>query len=282
MCRFALYMGPPIALELLTTIPEHSIVRQSFKSRMREEPLNGDGFGLAWYVPEISAEPALFRSVSPAWNNINLWHLARVSVSPVILAHVRAATEGFSVSETNCHPFTAGRYAFMHNGSVAGFKQIKRWMRSDLSDESYLWIHGSTDSEHLFARFRDHMRIRSHEEPAEAMANSIAATIQDVERMTSDIGEQRSSLLNIAVSDGQVSIVSRYATCGHAAPSLHYLAGGRYFCENGVCRMSESHRPDTIIVASEPLTAEAEWQAVPDNHLLVIRPNHHLELREIE
>src|SRR5687768_12944019 len=101
MCRFALYMGPPITLDLLTTLPQHSVIRQSFKSRMREEPLNGDGFGMAWYVPGISPSPALFRSIQPAWNNINLLHLSRVSVSPVILAHVRAATTGTSVSEAN-------------------------------------------------------------------------------------------------------------------------------------------------------------------------------------
>ena len=98
MCRFALYTGPPITLDLLTTRPEYSIIHQSFKSRMMKEPLNGDGFGLAWYVPEISPEPAQFRSIQPAWNNVNLLHLARVSRSPVILAHVRAATEGFGVT----------------------------------------------------------------------------------------------------------------------------------------------------------------------------------------
>ena len=114
MCRFVLYSGEPITLDLLTTRPEHSIIHQSFRSRLREEPLNGDGFGIAWYVPEISSEPALFRSVQPAWNNVNLLHLARVSRSPCVLAHVRAAT-GFAVSEPNCHPFNADRFAFMHN-----------------------------------------------------------------------------------------------------------------------------------------------------------------------
>jgi len=64
---------------------------------------------------------------------------------------------GFGVSEANCHPFTAGRWAFMHNGSVADFHKLKRQLRENHSDEAYLWIHGTTDSEHLFARFRDHV-----------------------------------------------------------------------------------------------------------------------------
>jgi predicted glutamine amidotransferase len=54
MCRFVLYMGPAITLDQLTTLPEHSIIHQSYQARLREEPLNGDGFGMSWYVPELS------------------------------------------------------------------------------------------------------------------------------------------------------------------------------------------------------------------------------------
>lgn len=282
MCRFALYMGPPTTLEGLTTRPKHSIIRQSYRSRMREEPLNGDGFGLAWYVPELSVEPALFRSIQPAWNNINLLHLARVSVSPVILAHVRAATGGFSVSEANCHPFIAERFAFMHNGSVAEFHQLKRRMRADLSDESYLWIHGTTDSEHLFARFRDHVKQRPDDDPTDAMAGAIEETIRDVKRMTEEVGATRRSLLNMVVSDGEGAVISRYATLGEKAPTLYVRTGGRYVCINGDCRMLDSDEAETVIVASEPITEEPGWRPVPQNHLLIIRPDHRLETREIE
>ncbi|MCA9140418.1 MAG: class II glutamine amidotransferase, partial [Planctomycetales bacterium] len=136
MCRFAIYMGPPITLDLLTTRPDYSLIHQSHKSRMREEPLNGDGFGLSWYVPDISTQPAQYRSVRPAWNNVNLLHLARVSRSGVIMAHVRAATAGFGVTESNCHPFACGPYAFMHNGSVGEFQKLKRPLRRELTDET--------------------------------------------------------------------------------------------------------------------------------------------------
>ena len=64
MCRFALYLGPPITLGSLVTEPAHSIIHQSFESRERE-PLNGDGFGVAWYVRELSPRPATFRAISP-------------------------------------------------------------------------------------------------------------------------------------------------------------------------------------------------------------------------
>ena len=53
MCRFTLYLGDPIRLASLVTEPRRSLIRQSFASEEREEPLNGDGFGIAWYVPEM-------------------------------------------------------------------------------------------------------------------------------------------------------------------------------------------------------------------------------------
>ena len=236
MCRFVLYKGEPITLDLLTTRPPHSIIRQSFKARLREEPLNGDGFGIAWYVPEISPEPALFRSLQPAWNNVNLLHVARVSRSSVVLAHVRAATGGFAVTEPNCHPFNADRFAFMHNGSVAEFQKIKRRLRESLSDTSYLWIHGSTDSEHLFALFRDHAATTRASTPLAAMADAMGRTIEDVSRMTHDVGATRRSLLNMAVSDGEHAVVSRFATHGEPAPSLWLRTGERYVCQDGECR----------------------------------------------
>jgi predicted glutamine amidotransferase len=279
-------MGPPITLDLLTTIPQYSVVRQSFKARMREEPLNGDGFGLAWYVPDISPMPALFRSIQPAWNNINLLHLSRVSVSPVILAHVRAATTGFSVSEANCHPFIAEEYAFMHNGAVAEFKRIKRTLRAALSDEAYHWIHGSTDSEHLFAVFRDRIRLRradSSASPEVALADALEDAILEIKRLTESVGAARPSTLNLAVTDGRCAAVSRYATSGDTSPSLYVRTGNGYVCRDGVCQMIDSEPGEpTALVASEPLTEERGWQVVPQNHLVMVDERRNIRMRPID
>ena len=94
MCRFTLYLGPDIRLSSLLLEPSHSLIRQSAHSREREEPLNGDGFGVGWYARELSGEPAVFRSITPAWNNRNLHNLARVVSSDCILAHVRQRGQG--------------------------------------------------------------------------------------------------------------------------------------------------------------------------------------------
>ena len=92
MCRFALYLGgPPLGLDALLTRPVNSIIRQSFQNREREEPLNGDGFGLGWYDTEHT-DPGLYREVRPAWSDENLRHLCRHIRSHLFFAHVRAST----------------------------------------------------------------------------------------------------------------------------------------------------------------------------------------------
>ena len=54
------------------------------------------------------AQPCIFTSITPAWNNLNLERMARKVTSPLIFAHVRAAYPGMPVSEQNCHPFQVG------------------------------------------------------------------------------------------------------------------------------------------------------------------------------
>jgi len=126
MCRFIAYKGDRILLSDLVTNPSNSLINQSFHARERSEPLNGDGFGLGWYVPEVSVEPCLFTSVTPAWANQNLRRIASKTLSPCIFAHVRAATAGLEVNDLNCHPFQFGQYLWMHNGSIGDFRDIKR------------------------------------------------------------------------------------------------------------------------------------------------------------
>ncbi|MEX0715058.1 MAG: class II glutamine amidotransferase [Planctomycetaceae bacterium] len=308
MCRFVLYSGPPITLDLLTTRPEHSIIRQSFKARMRTEPLNGDGFGVAWYVPAISSEPAAFRSTQPAWNNLNLRHLARVTTSGLIMAHVRAATAGLGVSEANCHPFTAGRLAFMHNGAVGGFFEIKRRLQERLSDAAYAQIGGSTDSEHVFALFRDHYERltgdgaspasggrqppgdlqspapnSAEDPPIETMAEALLAAIHEVVALSRDSETDKPCLLNLAVTDGVRSVVSRYVGGDSDGPSLYVQTGKEFVWEGNTCRMvpTDDVRAATL-VASEPLTEEPGWSPVPRNHLVLVHPDESVTIRPIE
>jgi len=284
MCRFLLYMGPPVTLDLLTTRPEHSIVRQSYQSRLSSEPLNGDGFGIAWYTPDVSPEPARFCSIQPAWNSQNLRHLARVTRSEVVLAHVRAATSGMSVSEANCHPFTVGRFAFMHNGNIPAFSRLKRRLQQRLSDESFLQIGGTTDSEHLFALFRDRLTHGEGDgDPTSILADALAGTIDEVVELSRSVEQNGPSRLNLVVTDGIRAVVSRYASGAAEAPSLFFRHASRCVCEDGLFRMVEADEPgQAIVVASEPTTRQAGWQPVPQNHMLIVDRDRTVKLRGLD
>ncbi len=283
MCRFTLYLGPSIALSSLITEPTHSLIRQSFESTEREEPLNGDGFGVAWYVPGMSPDPAAFRSISPAWSNRNLLELSRVIKTHCVLAHVRAATPGLPVTETNCHPFTHGPFAFMHNGDVGGFATMRRRIVADLSDNSFDAMLGTTDSEHLFAMFLDeHSAVAAGPSTSESLTVALERTLQRIAALTREYKIDHISYLNLAVSDGRHAVACRCSTDPRQrADTLYVHSGRRYVCEGGVCRMIEPTDGGgrTVIISSEPLSEDAGWAEVPFNHLVIVGADQTVTMR---
>lgn len=280
MCRFVLYLGPPLTLQSLFVEPSHSLIKQSVHALERDEPLNGDGFGVAWYAPDISPEPASFRSITPAWNNRNLLQIARVTRSGCIMAHVRAATQGISVAETNCHPFTHGRFAFMHNGDLGEFPRIRREMLALLSERAFMAVQGSTDSEHIFALVLDRL-LASGGETVEDLAEALVDGVDHAVGLSRSVGPEVHSYLNLAVTNGKCAVACRFTTDDPAhADSLYMHTGRRYVCEGGVCRMiAPEAGQGAVIVSSEPLSEDPGWQKVPVNHLVMIREDRTTELR---
>ena len=280
MCRFALYLGPPVRLSQLMTEPTNSIIHQSYDSKERPEPLNGDGFGVAWYVSDIRPEPALFRCTTPAWNNHNLLNLAPVTVSHCLLAHVRAATPGLPVTHLNCHPFQRKQFAFMHNGSVGGFSLIKRHIREQLSDHAYNAIQGSTDSEHVLALMGDAYDSTAQEDPLDRMAAALCQAVAQVESLRKAAGIEEQSYLNMAVTDGECAVVSRYVSDGSERAHSLYWASGSLMVERGEGRVVEGGEgTPAVLVASEPLGPDTSWKPVPPNHLVMVSGDRSVEVR---
>ncbi|MBF8270008.1 MAG: Glutamine amidotransferase type-2 protein [Gammaproteobacteria bacterium] len=281
MCRFTLYLGPPIRLDSLLITPTHSLIRQSTHSHEREEPLNGDGFGVGWYARHFTGDPAVFRSITPAWNNRNLHNIARIISSDCILAHVRAATQFSGVNEANCHPFRYQQYLFMHNGDIGNFHAVRRPLINSVCDEAFSNIFGSTDSEYFFAVLIDEILHGSHTgDPSNQLASALDRTIVRVVETVAEHGAGESSYLNCAVSDGTHAVVSRFANDKeHLPESLYYFLGDLYpraeideTRENGIEERS-------VIVSSERLTQDAGWETIPPNHLTILRRNRLPELR---
>jgi glutamine amidotransferase len=279
MCRFTLYLGPPVRLAALLTEPSHSLIRQSFQSAEREEPLNGDGFGVGWYSPRLSAQPAVFHSITPAWNNRNLRSIAGAVASPCILAHVRAASPGSDVHEANCHPFAHGRYLFMHNGQIGSFQRMRRKLLQGLRDDSYHVIRGSTDTEALFATFVDELRRAGAEELGDepdggagslAVGEALSRALVRVIELVREVGGTSSSL-NVAVSDGQRAAVSRFTDRADVQPeSLYILEDELYEPAGRHFRPSRAgDEGPSVVISSERLTTDEGWREVPANSLVM-------------
>ena len=265
--------------ELLTRSTQ-SLIRQSYRAREREEPLNGDGFGIGWYA-EGDPVPGIITAVTPAWSNRNLHNLAEKLRSGLVFAHVRAATPGMSVSELNCHPFRHGELLWMHNGRVAQFPRVKRRLRDSLSDDRYNFIQGTTDSEHAFAVFLD--RLYSHPGPTTAatLADAMRDTIERLAGWTRAAEIADPSYYNFAVTDGHNVVASRYVDDPANQPeTLYYARGERFVVHDGQYRMYPANgRPQAVIIASEPLTEHVEdWERVPRNHLVSIGADFELNV----
>ncbi|KAK0639038.1 nucleophile aminohydrolase [Cercophora newfieldiana] len=299
MCRFLVYKGSDeILLSKLILNPTHSILKQSFDSRLRLDTRRGqnnaDGFGIGFYTePKLGAAPCLFTSTTPAWNCVNLQRLASKTASHLIFAHVRATTEG-SLSEDNCHPFCHGSLMWMHNGGLGGWKQIKRRLGERLADKWYLGVVGGTDSEWAFALFLDTLERMGHDPSSQpvdgfgptvlrkAMLKTIALINELIDGIPESVVQAENvdtrSLLNFALTDGHTVICTRYVgSSSDEAASLYYSSGTLWETrvpdpDSRDYQMARSDKgADVVLVASEPLTFEREnWVNVPTNSILTV------------
>lgn len=279
MCRFALYLGPPITLDSLLMRAENSLLCSNLRSHQNSDLVDNQGLGVAWYARGVAPHPAVFKSVTPAWNGTRLRGLARVTRSGCILVFARVAPPGAVIGETNCQPFSSKAFAFMHDGSVAGFSRVKRALVASLSDEAIAQIEGSTDSEHLFAVFMDEFRAAAELSGVERMAEALTRTIQKIVELTWRAGIEEPSFLNLAVADGRRAVVSRFASGGQTIAQSLYL-GTRHVYGEGTGRVVRPDEADgAILISSEPLSDGPGWLAVPSHSLVVVREDQTAELR---
>lgn len=259
MCRWIAYTGDPILLGDLLLKPKHNLIDQSLHSDSINTPTNGDGFGLGWYDHHQS--PGLFRSIRPAWNDLNLKDLAYHIDSHLFLAHIRAASLA-NIQETNCHPFRYKNWLFMHNGQIAKFELIHQKLLSMINPVYFNNIAGSTDSEVMF-----HLALTLGLE--RDVPTAIAEMVRVIERTAKEYGVNESLWMTLGISDGKNIWGFRYGSNGkgpslYISPSMEELSRlnphiGKKFGENAAC------------LVSEPIGDYADkWKALPENSMIVV------------
>ena len=264
MCRWNAYSGAPVLVDELLYRTQHSLIDQSLHSRMGAEPTNGDGFGLGWYRPGIS-EPGRYRSVNPAWNDENLRDLAGHIESHLFVAHIRAAI-GSPVQQTNCHPFRHGRWMFVHNGFIDGFRDMRRELMLRLDPAVFEAIEGSTDSEVLFGLART---FGLEDDPLGALERAVGF----VETTGWAQGVEHPMQGTLGLTDGERLWAVRYST-EHRSRSL--------FVSQDVETLRQLHpeserlrelSDDARIVVSEPVSdLPGAWLEVPESSAVLVQP----------
>jgi predicted glutamine amidotransferase len=268
MCRWMAYSGEPILADDLLIRPKHSIIDQSLHAELGGVTTNGDGFGIGWYGTGNGTTPAVFKSTHPAWNDQNLREIATQIRTPLLFAHVRASS-GTPVQQSNCHPFRFGRWLWMHNGSLAGFRAVKRDLLMAVDASLYPQIEGSTDTETLFFLA---LTFGLTDDPPAAVARAVGF-VEDVGRRN---GVEYPVHMTVATSDGESIWVFRYSS-EKATSSLYYSADvsqvRRLYPELDVLDRVGS---DTRLIVSEPLRdLPGAWNEVPEGSWALVQRGEH-------
>jgi predicted glutamine amidotransferase len=255
MCRWLAYSGSPLLMTQVLYTPVHSLIDQSLHARLGAETTNGDGFGLGWY--DSTSVPGIFRSIEPAWNDLNLRELAGHLTSPLFFAHVRAAV-GSPVQQSNCHPFRHGHWLFMHNGYIESFATIKRDLVLAIDPSLYPEIAGSADSEVLFYLA---LTFGLNDDPPGALARAIGL----VEEFGHARGIRYPFQGCVATTDGETVWAVRYSSGGRSR-SLFFSRDIRTVREECPGEDVLSMAPDDArLVVSEPLgDLPGAWLEIPE------------------
>jgi predicted glutamine amidotransferase len=278
--------------------PSNSLVDQSidasfhpgFAKRYNHQ-VNADGFGVAWYPSPhggLPSKPAIFKDTQPAWSNTNLIEICNATRSSCVVAHVRAASPGMGIHMGNCHPFKAGRLVFCHNGAIKGFSKIKRRLMAQLTEEAYLNVKGTTDSECCFALLLTNLTHDGHApngvspfEQTEPFGHdrlyaATKRTIRQLEHILKISGiqqqEEDPSRMNFALTDGETVICSRFCDKYPAVPppSLYFAYGDAKQMQMELCDEEEQSVADNSHHSSDisgPVLAGGEGSLEDDDDI---------------
>ena len=264
MCRWIAYSGQPIGIDTLVINPSHSLMRQSFDSKMHYKSdgtinvMNADGFGLGWFSDK--PEPALYKIADPAWSNENIKEICTNVKSHLFMAHIRDASTG-AIQRSNAHPFKHDKWIFQHNGRIDNFITIKRELQFDIEPDLFPLIRGTTDSETIFFLL---LTYGLDYDP-------IGAVRRMIERVERACVNQKIPIvftLSCAISNGKELYTINYAN-GAKSNSQYYSS--HQDCMNEQSSDTVIIPARSVVVVSEPLAQNNKhWIETPDGTFATI------------
>lgn len=292
MCRVLAYLGEPIPLANLLYAPDVSFVNQTHQAALLHR-LNLAGSGLlAWDARSEEPDlPFVYRSTHPAIYDRNLRALARKVKPTCLLAHLRGVVQDTRaiISEQNLHPFLFDgvRLALAHNGQLARFDEMKFALLPHIRPKLAQAIHGTTDSEWVYALVLSQLEDPRADLGAVDIARAVTAALRIIAGVRAELGIHTFSPMNLFLSDGNDIVAACYTfdygryegldndvhPPSERALRIWYTTGHSYGLHEGEWRMrGEPSEARSVIIASEPLTRDQHtWTAVPMQHLVYVR-----------
>lgn len=250
MCRHAAYLGPAVAIDLLTHRFDHGLEHQSYAPR---ELLTGvvcaDGFGVGWHETSVQPEPARYANPMPIWSDASFPSMAALVQSSSIMAAVRNASVAGTSIAANCAPFQDGKYLFSLNGFLDDFDAWMPFFEDHMDSARRTRVKGNTDAEWLF------QMILAAKDTGASLLEAVQQTLRQVADHGRTLGQ--TAQLNVLVGDGDQVVASRYGN-QPKSNSLYMLRDA-------------ADIPDGILVASEPLMDDPEWEPVADFTVVVLQ-----------
>ncbi len=288
MCRVLMYLGQPILADDLLYKPDSSLIKQSYHARFMSRMHNLAGFGMAgWDKTSYNAKtPYLYKTAELPFYDANLKTLANKIKVNCLLAHIRGVpyNEHEVVSPQNVHPFIYPGYglALAHNGNLMHFAKMKFDLLPYIKPEISRFIHGTTDSEWIYAVLISQFKKQPVNPTLKETRQALLDTLAILNKVRQKLAITVASPVNLFITGGDYLLASRFvfnfgcfyndahsAHLSNTYNSLWYTYGEVYRADNNEYKMMAGKKRASVIIASEPLTADTTtWIEAPEYSLL--------------
>jgi glutamine amidotransferase len=288
MCRVVGYLGRPLLLDSVLFATDSSLARQTYNPRMMATFLNLAGFGMAAWDDRSShpEEPFLYKVTALPVFDRNLKCLAEKVTAKCVIAHVRGVTytEHEVLSQTNLHPFRfpGVKVTLAHNGHLREFARMRYDLVEHVHPTFVKHIEGTTDSEWIYALILSQLDDPFGSPGVNDIAHATVEALRIIRAIRRAHEIATSSPVNLFISTGTCLVATRFSFDYGWYPesdtmletdlpyvSLWYTLGEEYRQRKGEWQMGASEQPQSLLIASEPLTADTSmWLEAPEYSIL--------------